>query len=83
MPAIKNPIYCHNIYKHIISSFDLFNNLFLSFINWRETNDFIVQNITIDFFVESDEKILELENELKNIYSSEIFTRQFNSFNFW
>jgi GTPase SAR1 family protein len=72
MPAIKNPIYCHNIYKHIISSFDLFNNLFLSFMgeSWRETNDFIVQNITIDFFAVSDEKILELENELKNIQSN-------------
>ncbi len=74
VPAIKNPIHGSNIYKHIISSFDLFNNLFLSFINWREINDFIVQNITIDFFVESDEKILELKNELNNIYSSEIFT---------
>ena len=73
MPAIKKPIHGCNIYKHIISSFGLFNNLFLSFINWREINDFIVQNITIDFFVESDEKILELENELNNIYSNTEF----------
>ena len=73
MPAIKKPIHGHNIYNHIISSFGLFNNLFLSFINWREINDFIVQNITIDFFVESDEKILELENELNNIYSNTEF----------
>jgi GTPase SAR1 family protein len=73
MPAIKKPIHGCNIYKHIISSFGLFNNLFLSFINWREINDFIVQNITIDFFVESDEKILELENELKIIKSNDNF----------
>ena len=73
MPAIKKPIHGHNIYNHITSSFDLFNNLFLSFINWREINDFIVQNITIDFFVESDEKILELENELKIIKSNDKF----------
>jgi hypothetical protein len=35
-----------------------------------EINDFILQNLTIDFFTESKEDILKLENELKFIQSN-------------
>jgi GTP-binding protein EngB required for normal cell division len=36
----------------------------------RYFNDFILQNLTIDFFAESEEDILKLKTELKNIQSN-------------
>ena len=58
----------------------VFHNIFYKMIGLQniEINDFILQNLTIDFFTESKEDILKIENELKfiqsNIVSLETYT---------
>jgi GTPase SAR1 family protein len=60
-PCVKSVCYFYNIIQRCITSEN--NSIF---------NDFIVENLTIDFFAESEEDKIKLESELK-IISSNIY----------
>jgi hypothetical protein len=70
---IINTVYTDTYQPQVYDPCKFFIKLFSKF-GYRDKskyfNDFILQNLTIDYFVESDEKILKLESELKEIQSN-------------
>jgi hypothetical protein len=69
---INNNKNINNIVDEINESAIFFNKLIqiMMGLQHEEINDFIVHNLTIDYFVESDENIINLDIELKNIQSN-------------
>jgi hypothetical protein len=70
--SVKDNYSNHYITSYAMNVVPLFNNIFMSMMGreYKEINDFILQNLTIDFFAESEEDILKLENKLKFIQSN-------------
>ena len=70
--SVKDNYSNHHITSYAMNVVPLFNNIFMSMMgrDYKEINDFILENLTIDFFVESEEDILKLENKLKFIQSN-------------
>jgi hypothetical protein len=70
--SVKDNYSTEYINSYAMNVVPLFNNIFMSMMGHvnKDINDFILQNLTIDFFVESEEDILKLESELKIIQSN-------------
>jgi len=68
-----NTVYSDTYQPQVYDPCNFFIKMFSKF-GYRDKskyfNNFILQNLTIDYFFESDEKILKLESELKEIQSN-------------